>query len=449
MDGEDDMSDHIARHEDDIKQLVHGSRGGAASLKAELEHLKRKREAIEAEPDPVAEIQKHLLMIEEDKEKLQKYLREKKSYSEKLHSMVNNLTTESSSLKHQMSLMEKDQSRLQVIYDAQDMTPADLQKINLERGELRQKNKEALKRKDELNEMLGAKQMEIAKIRGDTEKIINDYNARVREARMVPETNENAFGFNLGLSTSTGGAEIMGRLKEAITHVFKALQDKSNNLEVELLELKQKLEEWEDRLKISHQELTTKERRLETLDSEYEQRKGENASDIESRRRLAEEASQETAQLRSRLAAFNSTEGEIKENCRQETAKLDQVKKKHGKELDDAMNALTRLCHMAIEHKEAVTQRKKESLQEKRQIVDKMEKYNGDYEVWRKTFRAQIDDARAELKKRCDEAMVVADKALEDYEQFRKQCEEEDRPTPLRDDSAEADDAMEVEGDHE
>ena len=78
---------------------------------------------------------------------------------------------------------------------------------------------------------------------------------------MVPETNENAFGFNLGLSTSTGGAEIMGRLKEAITHVFKALQDKSNNLEVDLLELKQKLEEWEDRLKISHQEVWIQDRR--------------------------------------------------------------------------------------------------------------------------------------------------------------------------------------------
>ena len=43
---------------------------------------------------------------------------------------------------------------------------------------MRQKNKEALKRKEELNEMLGAKQMEIAKIRGETEKIINDFNSR-------------------------------------------------------------------------------------------------------------------------------------------------------------------------------------------------------------------------------------------------------------------------------
>ena len=53
---------------------------------------------------------------------------------------------------------------------------------------------------------------------------------------------------------------------------------------------------------------------------------------------------------------------------------------------------------MAIEHKEAVTQRKKEALAEKRQIVDKMEKHMRDYEVWRKTFKTQIDDARAELK---------------------------------------------------
>ena len=76
----------------------------------------------------------------------------------------------------------------------------------------------------------------------------------------------------------------------------------------------------------------------------------------------------------------------------------DPARKKHGKELDDAMNALTRICHMAIEHKEAVTQRKKEALAEKRQIVDKMEKHIRDYEVWRKTFKTQIDDARAELK---------------------------------------------------
>ena len=50
--------------------------------------MKRKREAIEAEPDPVAEIQKHLNMVEEDKYKMQKYLNDKKAYSDKLHLMV-------------------------------------------------------------------------------------------------------------------------------------------------------------------------------------------------------------------------------------------------------------------------------------------------------------------------------------------------------------------------
>ena len=57
-------------------------------MKAELERLKRKREVIEAEPDPIAEIQKHLNMVEEDKNKLEKYLKDKKTYSEKLLQMV-------------------------------------------------------------------------------------------------------------------------------------------------------------------------------------------------------------------------------------------------------------------------------------------------------------------------------------------------------------------------
>ena len=72
---------------------------------------------------------------------------------------------------------------------------------------------------------------------------------------MVPETNENAFGIDFSLSTSTANPESIARLKDAITHAQKALQDKNNNFEVEMLELKQKLEEWEDRLNASQQEV--------------------------------------------------------------------------------------------------------------------------------------------------------------------------------------------------
>ena len=77
-------------------------------------------------------------------------------------------------------------------------------------------------------------------------------------------------------------------------------------------------------------QLTTKERRLETLDSEYEQRKSENASDIESRRRLVEEASQETALLRNRLAAFNSNQGKLPTGNRQAGASREEARQRVG-----------------------------------------------------------------------------------------------------------------------
>ena len=62
--------------------------GGVVNLQADLEQLKRKKEAIESEPDPVAEVIAQLNMVEEDKNKLQKYKSEKKTYAEKLYSMV-------------------------------------------------------------------------------------------------------------------------------------------------------------------------------------------------------------------------------------------------------------------------------------------------------------------------------------------------------------------------
>ena len=66
--------------------------------------------------------------------------------------------------------------------------------------------------------------------------------------------------------------------------------------------------------------------------------------------------------------------------------------------MDDAMNALTRLCHMAIEHKEAVTRRKKEALEEKRLLLNKMDKYLRDYDVWRTELKSQMDEATRALK---------------------------------------------------
>lgn len=424
MDGVDHFDPYVAKHAEQLKLIIHGPSGGAANLKAELDHLKRKKADMESEADPVAEVQKLLLHDEEDKYKIQKYNADKKAYAETLNNMVANLDAESIALKKQTAQMTEDRTRLQVIYDAQDMTPADLQKINLERGELRQKNKEVTKRKEELNEILGAKQMEIARCRGETEKLVHDFNARVRECRMVPETNENAFGFDFSLSTSTANPESIARLKDAITHAQKALQDKNNNLEVEMLELKQKLEEWEDRLKASQQELCAKERRLENLDSEYEQRKGDNNAEIESLRRLAEDTSRETAELRARLAAYNTTEGEIKETCRNETLKFEHNKKKHSKELDESLNALTRLCHMAIEHKEAVTKRKKEALEEKTRHFERLQKCHKDYEEWRSTFREKMSQTMEQMKKCRDEAVATADKAIEEYERLLKGCDE-------------------------
>ena len=51
------------------------------------------------------------------------------------------------------------------------------------------------------------------------------------------------------------------------------------------------------------------------------------------------------------------------------------------------------------------------------------------------------------IQKRRDAAVAVADKAIEDYELFRKRCEEEDVATPVAGNVA--DDAMDVGGEND
>lgn len=60
-------------------------------MKAELEHLNKKKDVMESEGDPVAEIQKHLDMVEENKCKMQKFMTDKKAYAEKLFTIVSRI----------------------------------------------------------------------------------------------------------------------------------------------------------------------------------------------------------------------------------------------------------------------------------------------------------------------------------------------------------------------
>merc|ERR1719369_2605366 len=108
MDGEDDLNPLVADHEDDVKQLIHGPNGGASNLKAELDRLTRKREAVESETDPVAEIQKQLDMVEEDQCQWQKHINDKRAYAEKLCAIVASLDSECTTLKKQSTQFAED-----------------------------------------------------------------------------------------------------------------------------------------------------------------------------------------------------------------------------------------------------------------------------------------------------------------------------------------------------
>ena len=122
----------------------------------------------------------------------------------------------------------------------------------------------------------------------------------MRQLRLVPDLADNAFGFHLALSSTTAAPRVVAKLKESLTHVQKALQDKSNNLEVDMLKLKENLDEWEDRVTAKKAEHVSKQNRLESLDQEYEQRKQEVAAEMEALKRLSDEASKEIAEMRTR-----------------------------------------------------------------------------------------------------------------------------------------------------
>ncbi|KAI9143730.1 HEC/Ndc80p family-domain-containing protein [Paraphysoderma sedebokerense] len=169
-------------------------------LTGEIEQLDKEiKEYTENEP-PLVTLDRQKQVLMSDNEKFQQYISRLQSKKSKLEEANSKLTAELEEQVRQLEQLNSEKLSLQAQIDAQDISPADFDRMTSEREQLT-KALETLQQKiDEISKQMWDKEINVQKKLDQIEKLVQDYNTTAYKLGLLPaETSIYADGVKVEL----------------------------------------------------------------------------------------------------------------------------------------------------------------------------------------------------------------------------------------------------------
>lgn len=169
-------------------------------MTGEIEQLDKEiKEYTENEP-PLVTLDRQKQVLMSDNEKFQQYISRLQSKKSKLEEANSKLTVELEEQVRQLEQLNSEKLSLQAQIDAQDISPADFDRMTSEREQLT-KALETLQQKiDEISKQMWDKEINVQKKLDQIEKLVQDYNTTAYKLGLLPaETSIYADGVKVEL----------------------------------------------------------------------------------------------------------------------------------------------------------------------------------------------------------------------------------------------------------
>ncbi|XP_029649643.1 kinetochore protein NDC80 homolog [Octopus sinensis] len=182
-------------------------------LAQENENLIKMLQECECIEDDVEEMRVSKAMQEQDLTRLTNYLTELQSFKEKLDKTVEEEMKEFELLESERESLKEQVNSLQVIFDNQEYSPVDVERMKKEEEQL-QSQMETLEKEDaELSQEIWNKELDIGKIQEKLNEKSKQYNRLAQNLQLIPTTAENAGGLDFEMKP--------GRLFDSTQEQFK------------------------------------------------------------------------------------------------------------------------------------------------------------------------------------------------------------------------------------
>ncbi|XP_046327293.1 kinetochore protein NDC80 homolog [Haliotis rufescens] len=354
-----------------LKDKYQGTGGGIDALIAENARLKQELELLEQDGDRLVGLQEQREVVRSDMTRFDQYLEEMSSYRHKLEVQQRELEEDNGGLEAEYRSVEQKNKHMQAIYETQNLTPADVERLKLNRQEL-QRQIDALDKEIEQDDLDNWKEeMNMAKSRERMETKSSEYNKMAHGLKLVPVSAENACGVDYELKTSyqnTMTVDFDSTIKPALMQLKKqcnvSLNEKSRQLLIQqdsLEQLSELVTEQQDAVRVMEKNLNIADEEYKTEKESFQQEVQNILEDIELKQKMWDNG-RKSSQL-----------------CRQETQKefKDAVKLAEQRKIDlldedqRSVEFLDTVIREVVAHKTAISERLQEVVADTRVLQQK------------------------------------------------------------------------------
>ncbi|XP_002733464.1 kinetochore protein NDC80 homolog, partial [Saccoglossus kowalevskii] len=381
LDGQDTFEVHEQMLADSMKTGNQVVAEDLDQLENEHRRLLETLQILEEEPDKLSELMERKQLLQSDIDRFDRYLNELES-----HKRVLDQKHQQKDEDLQRHALEEKQyleeiQRLQHIYDTQELSATDVERINSEKTDLSRQMEILKKEKEELDKLAWQQEMKIAKKQEQTERHVQEYNNFARQLKLIPPTAENAHGIDYEMRIQfhnqhpdfAGMVDFTGTIKPALIQMRKQINDSVH----ELQNRKISEEEGDDQVSEMIQEkeeevemLSTKLRRLENeLECEKERTTKETKKKIEEIHLIEQQIQELRLQEQITTEEAEKQVAEMNKKYEQECVRMEKEKQNYGSFMIEASKIVLEHHSVLHDHIQKLVQQAEEGVKKTKEII--------------------------------------------------------------------------------
>ncbi|KAK3578088.1 hypothetical protein CHS0354_006746 [Potamilus streckersoni] len=299
LEGYDEYAEQDATLAKLFKERYQGMAGGIDDLLEENSRLARELELLEQDSDRLKSLrQQHEIMLTDD-QRFVGYLNELEGHRRALEQQVSENEEEYKSAVCELKSIQSRNEQMQQVYDMQEFTPADVERIRLNRRELHRQTEEVEKLASSVDQEIWTQEMGLSKDREKLEMVSQAYNKLGHELQLIPIDAKNAFGVDYELKTSAVelNTDFIAEIKPALTRLRNQMCEVVSRRESEKIEHQDQVEHLAESLSYQNSDIKMLESKLKRAEEEREFKKQTNQSEMQQLQDQFERVQQELSEL--------------------------------------------------------------------------------------------------------------------------------------------------------
>ncbi|KAG8460110.1 hypothetical protein KFE25_014255 [Diacronema lutheri] len=362
LDGEDDSPEL-----DDELSMVFESRNGQvkseiAQLSDANAELRAQLHALRSAPSPLEHASRQNDDLQSDLGKFKKLVSQMAQHEAQLSAKVGERSADLRGTHDELDAVSAEVESLRAQLAVQELSPADVLRMNGERNRLEGELKALIGAKDEKTSAVLAAEVDASRAADSVSALLLEYANRATKLGLLPESAPHAHGRRLGCELvaaprgSAGSAKVLSidlleTLKPALAELKTTFTAQLRDSQAELLKLQDQVDRSEQAKQDKEDEIGSLERKAAKLEAIFASEKETLYADVDELGRRSEKKLAEALELRSQLAARRGAAQHALEALQ---ADAEGSRRAFERERDDLYSGLIRTLDRLMGHKEQI-----------------------------------------------------------------------------------------------